>query len=153
MGKLGGEELNFSSDIDLIFLYRPVSRYPVSSLEQRRYFQIVAGRVIQAMGAQIAGDHVFRVDLDLRPGGKDSDLVISFDSAVDYYQTEARTWERLALLKARPVAGNITLGKTFIREVRTRHLQKIHRLFRSFRNPLPERKDHGRNPFPPAERR
>ncbi len=90
---------------------------PVSSLEQRQYFQIVAGRVIQAMGAQIAGDHVFRVDLDLRPGGKDSDLVISFDSAVDYYQTEARTWERLALIKARPVAGNIILGKTFIREV------------------------------------
>ena len=117
MGKLGGEELNFSSDIDLIFLYRPVSHIPVSSLEQRQYFQIVAGRVIQAMGAQIAGDHVFRVDLNLRPGGKDSDLVISFDSAVDYYQTEARTWERLALLKARPVAGNIILGKTFIREV------------------------------------
>jgi [glutamine synthetase] adenylyltransferase / [glutamine synthetase]-adenylyl-L-tyrosine phosphorylase len=117
MGKLGGEELNFSSDIDLIFLYRPVSHIPVSSLEQRQYFQIVAGRVIQAMGAQIAGDHVFRVDLNLRPGGKDSDLVISFDSAVDYYQTEARTWERLALLKARPVAGNIILGKTFIKEV------------------------------------
>ncbi|MBI4768757.1 MAG: hypothetical protein HY787_29905, partial [Deltaproteobacteria bacterium] len=117
MGKLGGEELNFSSDIDLIFLYRPVSRLPMGALEQRRYFQTVAGRIIQAMGAQIAGDHVFRVDLDIRPGGKDSDLVISFDSAVDYYQTEARTWERLALIKARPVAGNISLGKSFIREV------------------------------------
>jgi glutamate-ammonia-ligase adenylyltransferase len=117
MGKLGGEELNFSSDIDLIFLYRPVTPCPISSLEQRRYFQIVAGRVIQSIGAQIAGDHVFRVDLDLRPGGKDSELVISFDSAVDYYQTEAWTWERMALLKARPVAGNITLGKTFIKEI------------------------------------
>ena len=112
---------------------------------------MVAGRVIQSIGAQIDGDHVFRVDLDLRPGGKDSELVISFDSAVDYYQTEARTWERLALLKARPVAGNITLGKTFIKEIQPVHLQKIHRLFRSGRNPLHERKDHGRNPFPPAE--
>jgi [glutamine synthetase] adenylyltransferase / [glutamine synthetase]-adenylyl-L-tyrosine phosphorylase len=117
MGKLGGEELNFSSDIDLIFLYRPVSRVSISSLEQRQYFQIVAGRVVQAMGAQIAGDHVFRVDMDLRPGGKDSDLVISMDSAVDYYQTEARTWERLAMIKARPVAGNMSLGKLFIKEV------------------------------------
>ena len=117
LGKLGGEELNFSSDIDLIFLYRPVSHLSMAPLEQRQYFQIVAGRVFQAMGAQIAGDHVFRVDLDLRPGGKDSDLVISMESAIDYYQTEARTWERLALLKARPVAGNIALGKIFIKEV------------------------------------
>jgi len=117
MGKLGGEELNFSSDIDLVFLYHPSGDLPLSSLEQRHYFQTIAGRVIQAIGAQIAGDHVFRVDLDLRPGGKDSDLVISFDSAVDYYQTEARTWERLALLKARSVAGNITLGRNFIKEV------------------------------------
>ncbi len=117
MGKLGGEELNFSSDIDLIYLYQPVSRSPISPLEQRRYFQTVAGRIVQAVGAQMDGDHVFRVDLDIRPGGKDSDLVISFDSAVDYYQTEARTWERLALIKARPVAGNIPLGKRFIREV------------------------------------
>ena len=151
MGKLGGEELNFSSDIDLIFLYRPVSRLPISSLEQRQYFQKIAGRVVQAMGAQIAGDHVFRVDLDIRPGGKDSDLVISFDSAVDYYQTEARTWERLALIKARPVAGNISPGENFIKEVEPDYLPKIYRLFRSVRNPLHERKNHGRNPFPSAE--
>jgi [glutamine synthetase] adenylyltransferase / [glutamine synthetase]-adenylyl-L-tyrosine phosphorylase len=117
MGKLGGEELNFSSDVDLIFIYRPVGRLPFSLLEQRQYFQIVSGRIIKAMGAQITGDHVFRVDLDIRPGGKDSDLVISFDSAVEYYQAEARTWERLALIKARPVAGNIALGKKFIKEV------------------------------------
>jgi glutamate-ammonia-ligase adenylyltransferase len=125
MGKLGGEELNFSSDIDLIFLYRPLGHLPISSLEQRQYFQIVAGRIIQAMGAQIAGDHVFRVDLDIRPGGKDSDLVISFDSALEYYQSEARTWERLALIKARPVAGNIPLGKKFIKEVEPTIYQKF----------------------------
>jgi len=117
VGKLGGEELNFSSDIDLIFLYRPVDHTPVSSLEQRQYFQTIAGRVIQAMGAQVSGDHVFRVDLDLRPGGKDSDLVISLDSAIEYFQTEARTWEHMALIKARPVAGNKDLGKRFIKEV------------------------------------
>ena len=117
LGKLGGEELNFSSDIDLIFLYRPVDHTPVSSLEQRQYFQTIAGRVIRAMGAQVSADHVFRVDLDLRPGGKDSDLVISLDSAVEYYQTEARTWELMAMIKARPVAGNKDLGKIFIKEV------------------------------------
>jgi len=116
VGKLGGEELNFSSDIDLVFLYRPVDHTPVSSLEQRQYFQTLAGRVIQAMGAQVSGDHVFRVDLDLRPGGKDSDLVISLDSAIEYYQTAARIWELMAMIKARPVAGNKDLGKKFIKE-------------------------------------
>ena len=74
-------------------------------------------RVIQAMGSQMDGDHVFRVDLGLRPGGKDSDLVLSRESALEYYQTSARTWERLAFIKARPLAGNIDLGKAFLKEL------------------------------------
>ncbi|MEW6185114.1 MAG: bifunctional [glutamate--ammonia ligase]-adenylyl-L-tyrosine phosphorylase/[glutamate--ammonia-ligase] adenylyltransferase [Thermodesulfobacteriota bacterium] len=117
LGKLGGEELNFSSDIDLIFLYHLVSEVPLPPLEQRYYFQQVARRTILAMGALLGGDHVFRIDLNLRPGGKDSDLVLSYDSVLEYYQTEARTWERQALIKARPVAGNRLLGKKFIQEI------------------------------------
>ena len=117
LGKLGGEELNFSSDIDLIVLFHPAAAWPVSALEQKEVAQILTKRLIQAMGAQIEGDHVFRVDLGLRPGGKDSELVISLESALDYYQNEARTWERLALIKARPLAGNPALGNLFLKEV------------------------------------
>lgn len=118
LGKLGGLELNFSSDIDLIFFYRPSPRGLVPPLEQKETLQIVIRRVIQAMGASLEGDHVFRVDLGLRPGGKDSDLVISLDSALEYYQASARTWERMALIKARPLGGNMELGKSFLKELR-----------------------------------
>jgi glutamate-ammonia-ligase adenylyltransferase len=117
LGKLGGQELNFSSDVDLIFLYHPLSKSTLSALEQKEMFQSMTRRVIQAMGAQMEGDHVFRMDLGLRPGGKDSDLVLSWESALEYYQTSARTWERMALIKARPVAGNLMLGKSFLKEV------------------------------------
>ena len=117
LGKFGGEELNFSSDIDLIFLYQPLRNREPSPLEQKEQFLYLARKVVQAMGSLIGGDQVFRVDLGLRPGGKDSELVISLDSALEYYQTEARTWERMALIKARPVAGNLLLGKTFLKEV------------------------------------
>jgi [glutamine synthetase] adenylyltransferase / [glutamine synthetase]-adenylyl-L-tyrosine phosphorylase len=118
LGKLGGQELNFSSDIDLIFLYRPSPASLVPPLEQKEFLQVVTRRVIQAMGAPIEGDHVFRVDLGLRPGGKDSDLVISIDSALEYYQASARTWERMALIKACPLGGNMNMGKAFLKEIR-----------------------------------
>jgi [glutamine synthetase] adenylyltransferase / [glutamine synthetase]-adenylyl-L-tyrosine phosphorylase len=117
MGKLGGLELNFSSDIDLIFLYHPSSKVLLPPQEQKEFLQILTRQVIKAMGSQMEGDHVFRVDLGLRPGGKDSDLVLSLESALEYYQTAARTWERLAFIKARPLAGNIDLGKSFIKEL------------------------------------
>jgi [glutamine synthetase] adenylyltransferase / [glutamine synthetase]-adenylyl-L-tyrosine phosphorylase len=119
LGKLGGQELNFSSDVDLIFLYQPLQTGLLSPLEQKEIFQNMTRKVIQAMGAQIEGDHVFRMDLGLRPGGKDSDLVLSVDSSLEYYQSAARTWERMALIKARPVAGNMSLGKSFLKELQT----------------------------------
>lgn len=117
MGKLGGQELNFSSDIDLIFLYHPSPKLSISPLEQKEVLQIITRRVIQAMGAQIEGDHVFRVDMRLRPGGRDSDLVLSLEAALEYYQTSARTWERMAFIKALPLAGNLKLGRIFLKEI------------------------------------
>jgi [glutamine synthetase] adenylyltransferase / [glutamine synthetase]-adenylyl-L-tyrosine phosphorylase len=117
LGKLGGQELNFSSDVDLIFLYEPNPALPLSPLDQKEIIQSVTRKVIQVMSAQMEGDHVFRMDLGLRPGGKDSDLVLSWESALEYYQTAARTWERMAMVKARPVAGNLLLGKLFLKEV------------------------------------
>ncbi|MDO8643530.1 MAG: bifunctional [glutamate--ammonia ligase]-adenylyl-L-tyrosine phosphorylase/[glutamate--ammonia-ligase] adenylyltransferase, partial [bacterium] len=117
LGKLGGLELNFSSDIDLIFLYQPSGDVWPSTLEQKEYLQAITRKVIQAMGALMEGDHVFRVDMGLRPGGKDSDLIISLDSALEYYQILARNWERMAFIKARALAGNMKLGKAFLKEL------------------------------------
>ena len=117
LGKFGGEELNFSSDVDLIFLYQTRAELPFSSMVQREFYQVLSRRITQAMGSLIDGDCVFRVDLNLRPGGKDSELALSLESAVEYYQAEAKTWERLALIKARAVAGNQTLGRHFLEAV------------------------------------
>jgi glutamate-ammonia-ligase adenylyltransferase len=117
LGKFGGEELNFSSDIDLIFLYQPLPDLPFSFGEQREFYQHLTRRITQAMAALMNGDLVFRVDLNLRPGGKDSDLALSLESAIEYYQSEAKTWERMALIKARVVAGNLDLGRRFLEAV------------------------------------
>ncbi len=125
MGKLGGEELNFSSDIDLIFLYQVDPGHPLPPLEQKQAYLKMARRIIHALAGQIDGDHVFRVDVNLRPGGKDSELVLSVESAVDYYQTSARTWERLALIKARPVAGNLGLGNWFLEQIQPAVFRKF----------------------------
>ena len=117
LGKFGGEELNFSSDIDLVFLYQPLADLPFSLGEQREFYQLLTRRITQSMAALMNGDLVFRVDLNLRPGGKDSELALSLESAIEYYQSEARTWERMALIKARTVAGNPDLGRRFLEAV------------------------------------
>ena len=90
LGKFGGEELNFSSDIDLIFLYQPLADLPFSFGEQREFYQLLTRRITQSMAALMNGDLVFRVDLNLRPGGKDSELALSLESALEYYQSEAQ---------------------------------------------------------------
>jgi [glutamine synthetase] adenylyltransferase / [glutamine synthetase]-adenylyl-L-tyrosine phosphorylase len=117
LGKFGGEELNFSSDIDLIFLYQPLADLPFSFGEQREFYQLLTRRITQSLAALMNGDLVFRVDLNLRPGGKDSELALRLDSAIEYYQSEAKTWERMALIKARTAAGNPDLGRRFLEAI------------------------------------
>ena len=117
LGKFGGEELNFSSDIDLIYLYQPLADLPFSFGEQREFYQLLTRRITQSMAALMNGDLVFRVDLNLRPGGKDSELALSLENALEYYQSEAKTWERMALIKARVVAGNLDLGRYFLEAI------------------------------------
>lgn len=121
MGKLGGRELNFSSDIDLLFFYsddgqtRGGERDPISNAE---YFHKLGGRIIKAIGEQTADGLVFRVDMRLRPHGQSGALAVSLDQAVEYYADYGRAWERQALLKARPCAGHIPLGERFIQRLR-----------------------------------
>ena len=109
MGKLGGSELNVSSDIDLIFLYpedgqtngpRPVSAHD--------YFSRLARKLINALAEYTADGHVFRVDMRLRPYGDSGALVASFAMLESYLITQGREWERYAWVKAREVTGQPT---------------------------------------------
>jgi glutamate-ammonia-ligase adenylyltransferase len=106
MGKLGGRELNFSSDIDLIFLYpeggETDGRRPVSNEE---YFTRLGQALIRLLDSRTAEGFVFRVDMRLRPLGEPGPLVVSFAAFEEYLQKHGRDWERYAWVKARAVTG------------------------------------------------
>ncbi|MFO7803946.1 MAG: hypothetical protein R6V55_16820 [Desulfovermiculus sp.] len=118
LGKLGGGELNFVSDIDLILLRDT----PGADIARPNDFKTVLSGLSQALtrllSESVGGDRVFVVDMRLRPGGKDGELVVSVDRALDHYQIYGRSWERQALLKARPVAGQTSIGHSFLDQVR-----------------------------------
>lgn len=107
MGKLGGFELNVSSDIDLIFAYPESGTTQGGRKEQsnQEFFNRLGQRVIKSIDAQTADGFVFRVDMRLRPYGQSGALVLNFDSLEEYYQTQGREWERYAMIKARVIAG------------------------------------------------
>jgi len=107
MGKLGARELNLSSDIDLIFAYPcngPVEGGP-RPLTAEQFFVRLGQRLVQALDNQTVDGFVFRVDTRLRPFGSAGPLAMSFRAMEDYYQSQAREWERYAMIKARVVAG------------------------------------------------
>ncbi|MBF0272328.1 MAG: bifunctional [glutamate--ammonia ligase]-adenylyl-L-tyrosine phosphorylase/[glutamate--ammonia-ligase] adenylyltransferase [Magnetococcales bacterium] len=116
MGKLGAGELNFSSDIDLIYLYDDdhggcEGKRPISIKE---YYNRLGRELIRLLGESTADGMVFRIDLRLRPEGESGDLTLSRRSAEIYYESWGRTWERAAMIKARPVAGDRALGEQFL---------------------------------------
>jgi glutamate-ammonia-ligase adenylyltransferase len=106
MGKLGARELNLSSDIDLIFAFP--SHGPLQGhdrLGSEQFFHRLAQRLVQALNTRTVDGFVFRVDTRLRPFGDAGPLVLSFGAMEDYYHSQAREWERYAMVKARAVAG------------------------------------------------
>ena len=107
MGKLGARELNLSSDIDLIFGYPSPGSVEGArhGLDNGQYFTRLAQRLVQALNTQTADGFVFRVDTRLRPFGDSGPLVMSLDALEDYYQSQAREWERYAMIKGRVLAG------------------------------------------------
>jgi glutamate-ammonia-ligase adenylyltransferase len=104
-GKLGGEELNYSSDIDLVFLARQ---------EPERYWGL-AQKLIRALNETTSEGFLYRVDMRLRPWGRSGPLVTTPAAYLDYLRTYGRLWEKQALLKARPIAGSLALGEEFLR--------------------------------------
>jgi len=118
MGKLGARELNFSSDVDLVYVYdrdgetegeKPVTHFA--------YYAKLAELVTEAIAKPTEDGFVFRVDLNLRPDGQNGPIVNSLRAAELYYQTFGRTWERNALVKARPGAGDLAVGDELLRQL------------------------------------
>ena len=121
MGKLGGDELNFSSDVDVIFLLKTMKAKAAADAkgkaDPRNFFAEVGKKIIQAMGQVTEDGFVFRIDLRLRPLGANGPLVQSVHSAMLYYESWGQCWERAALIKARAAAGDRALGAAFLQEV------------------------------------
>ncbi len=119
LGKLGGRELNMSSDVDLIFAFRESgSTDGTKSISNHEFFIKVGQRLIDLLQRQTAEGIVFRVDMRLRPNGDSGPLALSFDAIDHYYLTHGRDWERYALIKARPVAGDLDAGQTLLAGIR-----------------------------------
>ncbi|PMR67558.1 bifunctional [glutamate--ammonia ligase]-adenylyl-L-tyrosine phosphorylase/[glutamate--ammonia-ligase] adenylyltransferase [Halomonas heilongjiangensis] len=120
MGKLGAGELNLSSDIDLIFAFpeKGETEGGRKSLEHQEYFTKLGQKLIAALDPVTADGFAFRVDMRLRPLGDGGPLVGSFSSLAGYYQDQGREWERYAMLKARPVAGDREAGAELLAGLR-----------------------------------
>ncbi len=112
LGKLGGRDLNFSSDVDLMFLYGEDGAFRGNFLNHE-YFTRLGEKFIGTFAANDSAGPLFRVDFRLRPEGRDGPLVTSLNNAENYYAGHGETWERLALIKARGVAGDMEVAYEF----------------------------------------
>ncbi|MCB1823746.1 MAG: bifunctional [glutamate--ammonia ligase]-adenylyl-L-tyrosine phosphorylase/[glutamate--ammonia-ligase] adenylyltransferase [Candidatus Competibacteraceae bacterium] len=119
MGKLGGRELNFSSDIDLIFTFpRQGQTDGARAVANEEFFRRLGQRLIKVLAEPTADGFVFRVDMRLRPFGDSGPLAISFAAFEDYYQNHGRDWERYAMIKARVIAGDRDAGERLLAGLR-----------------------------------
>ena len=116
MGKLGGQELNYSSDVDVIFVYGEEGHL-TPTITHHQFFTKLSEEIIHAVSAPSEEGSIFRIDLRLRPEGATGPLARSLESCENYYAEWGETWERMALIKARPVAGDAELGAEFIQLV------------------------------------
>ena len=120
LGKLGGMELNFDSDVDLIYLYETEKGETSGPkvVGNHEYFVRLCEALTNALSAITPQGQMYKVDLRLRPEGNRGDIVLPLRSYEIYYESWGQTWERAALIKARPVAGDPSLGKAFLEIVR-----------------------------------
>lgn len=119
LGKLGGGELNFSSDVDLILAYAESGQTDGARIIDNEAFFARLGQQMVKLLAEVSVDgYVYRVDLRLRPFGNAGRVALSFAAMEQYYQREGRNWERYAWIKARPVAGDLAAGKRLCETLR-----------------------------------
>ena len=117
MGKHGGYELNFSSDIDLIVMYDPETAPLGEGVEPSIFFVRMTKRIVSIMQDMTKDGYAYRVDLRLRPDPRATQVAISFNAAMNYYESMGQNWERAAMIKARPSAGDMKLGARFLKEI------------------------------------
>jgi glutamate-ammonia-ligase adenylyltransferase len=115
LGKLGSMELDFASDLDLIFVNDDLSG--AGAVPRQFAYNKIAEKLVQAIGGMSRYGTVFRVDLGLRPEGNKGPLVLSLSGVQEYYQHRGQLWERQALLRARPVAGDASLAQRLMRQI------------------------------------
>jgi glutamate-ammonia-ligase adenylyltransferase len=117
MGKLGAHELNFSSDIDLVVFFEPEAPAILDRLEATDLFSRLTKRLVRILQDRTEAGYVFRTDLRLRPDPGSTPLAIPVEAALNYYEARGQNWERAAMIKARPVAGDIAAGGRFLKEL------------------------------------
>ncbi|WP_274424840.1 bifunctional [glutamine synthetase] adenylyltransferase/[glutamine synthetase]-adenylyl-L-tyrosine phosphorylase [Chelativorans sp. YIM 93263] len=117
MGKLGARELNFSSDIDLIVLLDPQAPAVLDPLEAPDLFVRLTRRLVRILQDRTGDGYVFRTDLRLRPDPGSTPLAIPLEAALNYYESRGQNWERAAMIKAHPIAGDLEAGNSFLREL------------------------------------
>jgi len=120
LGKLGGNELNYASDVDLMYLFGDGDDPPDALISSREYFIRLAQQVTNILSRMTPDGVVFRIDLRLRPQGNEGELVITLTQALHYYANLAHDWELQALIKVRHSAGDANLARQFIRGVQPR---------------------------------
>jgi glutamate-ammonia-ligase adenylyltransferase len=114
MGKMGAFELNYSSDIDLIVFFDPRAPALSPEIEPMPFFVRITRGLVKLLQERTADGYVFRTDLRLRPDPSSTQIAISIDAALDYYETAGRNWERAAMIKARVCAGDIAPGENLL---------------------------------------
>jgi glutamate-ammonia-ligase adenylyltransferase len=122
MGKLGARELNFSSDVDLVLLYDPAAPVYTDTTEGHAmggFMSRLARNLVSLMEARDADGYVFRTDLRLRPDPAVTPPAVALPAAITYYESMGQNWERAAMIKARPVAGDVRLGTDFLEAIRS----------------------------------
>nr|WP_295470308.1 bifunctional [glutamine synthetase] adenylyltransferase/[glutamine synthetase]-adenylyl-L-tyrosine phosphorylase [Mesorhizobium sp.] len=118
MGKLGAHELNFSSDIDLISFFDPQAEAITDPYEANELFARLTRRLVRILQDRTGDGYVFRTDLRLRPDPGSTPLAIPVGAALHYYESRGQNWERAAMIKARPVAGDLEAGQAFLAELK-----------------------------------
>ncbi|MBM6581405.1 bifunctional [glutamine synthetase] adenylyltransferase/[glutamine synthetase]-adenylyl-L-tyrosine phosphorylase [Microvirga sp. BT689] len=118
LGKHGAGELNYSSDIDLVIFFDPATTVLRDPSEAATVYTRLAQQLAKLLQERTADGYVHRVDYRLRPDPGSTPTAVSLASAYVYYETVGQNWERAALIKARPVAGDLTLGQNFLDELR-----------------------------------
>ena len=117
LGKLGGNELNYSSDVDLLYIFEDGRDAETTSISGREFFIRLAQELTDVLGRITAEGPAFRIDLRLRPRGSEGELAIQLGRALQYYGEVAHDWELQALIKVRHTAGDQQLARRFIRQV------------------------------------